>query len=87
LYHFKTADMISIHSLYHPTKHGRSGDCHGKGTCFASTLFPAFVHSPSKQRRAWSAHFPESTFLNSSVWWFSTNRVKRSGMWGNELTL
>jgi len=41
-----------------------------------------------KTKRPWAccAHFPESSFGHSSIWWSSSNHVTWSDMWANELT-
>ena len=41
----------------------------------------------TKQLRACCAHFPESSFDQSSSWWISSNRLTWPGKWANLINL
>jgi len=71
--------------FHHPTNAGVTATA--KPTVAASrTHFYQGAHLRTKQLRACCAHFPESSFDQSSSAWISSNRVTWPGKWANELT-
>jgi len=71
--------------MHHPTNAGVIATAMPKAAASRTRAYQG-AHWRTKQLRACCAHFPESSFDDSTSWSFSSNRVTWPGKWADELT-